>query len=388
MDLQKALDEGLIVIKNYVDRLSKGLDQKIDEINKRIAELPKPENGKDGLGVADVVRGEDGHIIVALSNGITKDLGCFRGEMGPQGEKGETGLDGHSGEPGPRGEKGDPGKAGPQGEIGPQGLKGERGDIGPQGEPGAPGSQGPMGEKGEQGIQGEKGEPGQPGLQGEKGDVGERGEKGEPGPQGEKGEPGEIPHAEIKQLISDAVRGEIPQAKDIEAMIQSEVAKRIAEIELPKNGIDGQNGKDGRDALQIEILPEIQPEKSYPRGVFAAHRGGLWRSFQATNGMRGWECIVNGIADAKVDQKNERTVVVSLEASNGEIVEKEIHTPTIIYRGQYAIDKTYEQGDSVTNGGSLWIAQSDTNSKPGTDETWRLAAKRGRDAFKDPKKSI
>ena len=43
----------------------------------------------------------------------------------------------------------------------------------------------------------------------------------------------------------------------------------------------------------------------------------------------------------------------------------------------------YERGDAVTYGGSLWIAQRDTNEYPrGEDSGWRLAVKRGRDASK------
>ena len=99
--------------------------------------------------------------------------GLLSGQKGPQGEKGEAGLQG------PQGEKGEVGLQGPQGEkgeVGLQGLQGEKGEVG---------LQGPQGEKGEvglQGLQGEKGEVGLQGLQGEKGEVGLQ------GPQGEKGD--------------------------------------------------------------------------------------------------------------------------------------------------------------------------------------------------------
>src|SRR5262249_39984984 len=46
--------------------------------------------------------------------------------------------------------------------------------------------------------------------------------------------------------------------------------------------------------------------------------------------------------------------------------------------GVYRADRTYQRGVAVTHGGSLWIAQRDTSSTPGTSSSgWRLAAKRG-----------
>jgi hypothetical protein len=51
------------------------------------------------------------------------------------------------------------------------------------------------------------------------------------------------------------------------------------------------------------------------------------------------------------------------------------------YRGVWDESQTYDLGDFVTLGGSLWHcnAQTFTNLKPGTDDVWTLAVKRGRD---------
>lgn len=54
-----------------------------------------------------------------------------------------------------------------------------------------------------------------------------------------------------------------------------------------------------------------------------------------------------------------------------------IRLPAMIYRGVWD-QQSYEKGDSVTFDGSMFVAQVDTSSKPGTDDTWRLAVKRGR----------
>ena len=97
---------------------------------------------------------------------------------GPQGPKGDTGLQGEKGDQGEIGPEGPKGDVGPQGEQGP---KGDKGDTGPQGEQGPKGDKGDTGPQGLQGIQGEKGDTG---LQGPKGDTGEPGKDGTDGKDG------------------------------------------------------------------------------------------------------------------------------------------------------------------------------------------------------------
>ena len=47
--------------------------------------------------------------------------------------------------------------------------------------------------------------------------------------------------------------------------------------------------------------------------------------------------------------------------------------------GQWQEYKTYKAGNFVSMGGQLYHANADTNSRPGTDSTWTLAVKSGRD---------
>jgi len=49
------------------------------------------------------------------------------------------------------------------------------------------------------------------------------------------------------------------------------------------------------------------------------------------------------------------------------------------YLGTHDPGEVYEPGDGVTHGGSLWVARSRTSAKPGTDGSWTLAVKHGRD---------
>lgn len=49
------------------------------------------------------------------------------------------------------------------------------------------------------------------------------------------------------------------------------------------------------------------------------------------------------------------------------------------YRGVFTDGTQYRTADGVTWDGSMWFAQRDTKSKPGTDDSWKLAVKKGRD---------
>lgn len=143
-------------------------------------------------------------------------------------------------------------------------------------------------------------------------------------------------------------------------------------------GVDGKNGYDGRDAVDIEILPEIDTDKSYSRGTFASHNGGLWRSFEKTHGMRGWECIVSGVAEIDVEYDGERKAVFKIKDSHGAVVEKEVVIPALIHKGIWVQGEQYTKGDFVQLSGSMWFCKADTDSRPMDDsECWQLAVKRG-----------
>lgn len=188
-----------------------------------------------------------------------------------------------------------------------------------------------------------------------------------------------IPLPDISAMVRDAVNAiELPQPEplpDISQMVIDAVAAIPA-------ATDGKPGNDGRDALQIEILPGIEAEKSYPRGTYALHLGGLWRSYQKTTGMNGWECVVDGISDISISQDEERHFTVTAVKSSGEKSEKTFSVPVMIYRDIFKEGQKYHPGDSVTWGGSVWYCHEETGDKPGEDgaKGWKLAVKRGRDA--------
>ncbi len=181
--------------------------------------------------------------------------------------------------------------------------------------------------------------------------------------------------ADGKSLTPDDVRPIVPRdGRDYDPdVLQKAVLDAVSALPAPQ---------DGRDATALEILPAIDDQKSFPRGTYATHQGGLWRAYEKTHGMRGWECLVDGVADIDVSMTGERLFSVVVRQSSGQRTEKTFSLPVMLYRGVFRAGETYHPGDTVTWGGSLWHCNSMTEDKPGEahSSAWTLAAKRGRDA--------
>ncbi|MEO3387330.1 hypothetical protein [Mesorhizobium sp. CAU 1741] len=75
-----------------------------------------------------------------------------------------------------------------------------------------------------------------------------------------------------------------------------------------------------------------------------------------------------------------RTVLLSFDQGE-QSFKVELGIPAMIYRGVFKEGRSYEKGDTVTWGGSLWHCDVDaTEEKPDSQaKHWTLAAKRGRD---------
>ncbi|WP_115447926.1 phage portal protein, partial [Escherichia coli] len=209
----------------------------------------------------------------------------------------------------------------------------------------------------------------------------------------------------LQKAVNDAVAN-IPQPADgksltpddVRPMLEQMVKEAVSHIPVPRDGRDYDPDvlqkavldavsalpapQDGRDATALEIIPAIDDQKSFPRGTYATHQGGLWRAYEKTHGMRGWECLVDGVADIDVSMTGERLFSVVVRQSSGQRTEKTFSLPVMLYRGVFRAGETYHPGDTVTWGGSLWHCNSMTEDKPGEahSSAWTLAAKRGRDA--------
>lgn len=234
-------------------------------------------------------------------------------------------------------EPGEPGRDGKDGADGRDGKDGEPGKDGRDGQDGRDGLPGPQGEKGEPGATGRTGEVGPQGERGETGETGAAGRDGKDGRDGEDGKSFTI--EEANALLSEKMaRWEL----DFERRATDKLDAVITKMPVPKDGrdgVDGKNGADGKDAFQLEDAAfEMQADGRTLKILFQ-REGDKW--------------------------KHSHTVKLS----------------HMVYQGIYSEGKSYDKGDCVTFGGSLWHAKRDAvTAKPGTDEdSWALAVKKGRD---------
>uniref|UniRef100_UPI00301B0128 phage gp6-like head-tail connector protein n=2 Tax=Enterobacter hormaechei TaxID=158836 RepID=UPI00301B0128 len=179
---------------------------------------------------------------------------------------------------------------------------------------------------------------------------------------------------DVQPMIQELVSASMPELPDVKSLVN----EAIAALPAAEPGKDGENG---RDALSLEILPFIDERKSYPRGSYATHNGGLWRAYEKTHGMRGWECLVDGVAGIDIQQSEQRCFTLTVSRTSGASETKSFDVPVMIYQGVFKSGQEYLPGDTVTWGGSLWHCDEQTQDKPGEagSKGWTLAAKRGRD---------
>jgi len=64
------------------------------------------------------------------------------------------------------------------------------------------------------------------------------------------------------------------------------------------------------------------------------------------------------------------------------LAEIQVRTFADVYQGVYEIGRTYNRGLLTTWGGSVWLSQTETKSKPGESPDWKLVVKKGADARK------
>jgi hypothetical protein len=215
---------------------------------------------------------------------------------------------------------------GENGEPGSTGLDGEKGGAGEKGDPGMPGKDGRDGVDGKDGAPGEKGDDGAPGVDGKDGAAGRDGVDGKDGMPGKDGQDGKSIMLD-DVLVAMEAKDEARFAKwalSVERRVYDAAEKAISNMPKPK---------DGKDGLTFE-------------------------NFRLEDGGR-----VQVLVDARGSEVNRQK------------------TQAMIYRGVFDADVTYEIGDGVTFGGSLWIAVKDEGIRgnPGTVDAWKLAVKKGRD---------
>jgi len=129
------------------------------------------------------------------------------------------------------------------------------------------------------------------------------------------------------------------------------------------NGLDGKDGVAGRDGR--DGLAGIQGEKGLD-------------GKDGRDGVNGKDGL--GFDDMTEEFDGERTI--TRRYVNGDRVKEFQHKfSVVLYRGVFEEGKSYEQGDSVTWGGAMYVAKRATSMKPaelGAND-WQLAVRRGRD---------
>jgi collagen type III alpha len=332
-----------------------------------VAALPKPRDGIDGKDAdAEAIAQKAIDVVVKFLDDVPIPKDGAPGARGADGTKGERGEQGEKGE---RGEKGDPGEPGTAGKDG------------------APGLSGKDGERGLAGKDGKDGAPGAPGLKGQDADP-----------------------ALVAEMVSKAVAEALPLMlqKALEAASPDFIAKMLAQVPKPadgkdgRDGIDGVNGKDGSDGIagkdgadgaagkdveietvrslivrELGFLPPAQPGKDADPEVMQAM---ILRAVDDLPKPKDGEDGL-GFDDLTIEEKDERTLAFVFRRGDRQ-KRFDYKLPTLIDRGTYKSGAVYERGDTITYGGSLFIAQRDTlpTEKPEDGSgAFRLAVKRGRD---------
>jgi hypothetical protein len=225
---------------------------------------------------------------------------------------------------------------------------------------------------------------------------------------------------ELQPMVEKYVSGymlEFPRAKDgqdgkdgqsvtIDDVLPI-VREAVEQIPKPKNGTDGKsvtaedvlptirewfdalprpsNGKDGTDGKSVtldEVRDLIEPlfakwQLDWERRAMDVNQRCLDRFEKPKDGKDGADGL--GFDEFTPVFDGRRTFTMRW-ARGDHVKEISFKIPSLIECGVWLHGKQYEQGDGVTCGGNYWIAQVDTNARPGENNNdWRLAVRKGRD---------
>jgi hypothetical protein len=226
---------------------------------------------------------------------------------------------------------------------------------------------------------------------------------------------------DISPLISKAV-GKLPLPKDGQSVTAEEIIplvapsletkaaevarQAVAELPKPKDGVDGKSvttddllpiikqwfdalpkPKDGTDGKSV-ALDDLRPMMESALATWALEferratdlmQRCIDRIPKPKNGDPGKDGIdALGFDDFEQIFDGKRTYTMRYTRGD-QVKEFAFKIPSLIECGVFKEGQQYERGDGVTWGGSYWIAQTDTKSKPGDGNSdWRLAVKSGR----------
>jgi collagen type III alpha len=237
------------------------------------------------------------------------------------------------------------------------------------------------------------GRDGSPGPMGPEGLPGTRGLDGKDGRDGADGRDGK-----------DAVvtREDVLHAILADPSLLDAAVERYLQAHPPAPGKDGRDGIDGKDGIQGPSGLDGMHGKDGAQGRDGRDGQPGSQGFHGEKGLDGTHGRdgIDGkdgapgrdgrdgtLENVKLVQVNERAWRLCFK--DGTPIEGgEMRFGHVLDRGVYKAGETYEQGDAVTWGGSLWIAQFETSAQPGggaSERTgWRLAVKKGTDGRQGP----
>ena len=165
----------------------------------------------------------------------------------------------------------------------------------------------------------------------------------------------------VEQQISDTPSMDV---------LRGEIDAAVAKIELPK----GEKGEDGKSVTLDDVRPLI--ELAAREAALQVHRDAQAQIQRAIDNMPKPKDGAS-IEDFDIAIKGRR-LMVGMQIG-GKPVMREVRLDIPIFHGLYQPGQKSEKDDIVTFGGSAWIALQDTEDAPGSSDSWRLLAKRGRD---------
>lgn len=138
-----------------------------------------------------------------------------------------------------------------------------------------------------------------------------------------------------------------------------DLAHRVSEIRMPEviHGKDAPSIAEMKQNEDGELIVKMTTGETFNAG-----------RVRGTDGL--------GFEDLSVDKDGDRGFTLKFQQGD-RVKSYPVSFDVPLDRGVWR-ERSYEKGDGVTWAGSWWIAQGETESKPGTSGDWRLAVKAGR----------
>lgn len=167
----------------------------------------------------------------------------------------------------------------------------------------------------------------------------------------------------------------------IDVAVELKVEKRLNEIRAasptqtrsaePLAGPPGKDGRDGTNGLDGKDGRDGSNGKDGERGA---------DGIQGRDGAPGREGAPGAKGERGADGIATRAEIEAVVEQR--VADINVRTFADVYQGVYENNRMYTRGLLATWGGSLWLSQVETQSKPGENADWKLIVKKGADGRK------